>query len=154
MIKDLKMRWESVSKDADDVADHQDMHQLVIEEFQAITSEADTIKQGIQEREPQKSTEIIQEEENADPELEERTAWCRSVNIGDPNSETAIDLFKLRNDTIQTMIDKGILVGSVKERIPSQALSLTITDALRKGRFENVNIRKFVTDQRDKFRGR
>jgi hypothetical protein len=89
-----------------------------------------------------------------DPETEARRAWCRQVDLSDPDSDTARGLYNLRNQTIQSLVDTGVLVGGIKERLPTNAYNLTIDEALRIGRFEGVNVRKFVTDQRDKFRGR
>jgi hypothetical protein len=89
-----------------------------------------------------------------DPNVGLRRAWCRQVNLNDPDSDTAIGLFNSRNQTIQSLVNAGILVGGIRGRLPSDAYDLTVDQALRKPRFQGVNVRKFVTDQRDKFRGR
>jgi hypothetical protein len=90
----------------------------------------------------------------ADPDIAARRAWCRSVNINNPDSDTAMGLYRSRNDEIQSLIGAGVLVASVARALPGPALTNTVDWALRIGRFEGVNVRKFVTDQRDKFRGR
>jgi len=90
----------------------------------------------------------------ADPDNVPRRAWCREVNLNQPDSETAKGLYAARNNTIQSLIGSGVLVASVGRRLPDEALHNTVDWALRIGRFQDVNVRKFVTDQRDKFRGR
>jgi hypothetical protein len=96
------------------------------------------------------------EEIAADPDIATRRAWCRQVDLNLPDSDIARGLFNSRNQTIQSLVDDGVLVGGIKARLPTDAYNLTIDKALRlpKGLFEGVKVRKFVTDQRDKFRGR
>jgi hypothetical protein len=94
------------------------------------------------------------EERATDPEIAARRAWCRSVRLQTPDSDTARGLYKMRGQTIQTMVDAGVLVGGIAARLPTDAYNLTVTQALTIGIFQGVKVRKFVTDQRDKFRGR
>jgi len=90
----------------------------------------------------------------ADPDMPARRAWCASVNVNDPDSPTARGLYQARGRTIQQLVGDGVLVGGIAGRLPTDAFAVTVEQALRVGRFQGVNIRKFVTDNRDKFRGR
>jgi hypothetical protein len=89
-----------------------------------------------------------------DPDAGQRRTWCQDVDLNSPDSDTAKGLFQARNNTIGDLVAAGVLVAGIAGRLPTDAFKLTVDQALRMGRFEGVNVRKFVTDQRDKFRGR
>jgi len=74
------------------------------------------------------------------------------VNINNPDADAAKGLYAARARTIGQMVAAGVLVGGIKGRLPSTAFAITIEGALRMGRYQGINIRKFVTDNREKFR--
>jgi hypothetical protein len=41
--------------------------------------------------------------------------------------------------------------GRIKDILPTDALDMTVEEALRKGKVQGVNVRKLITDTRDKF---
>jgi len=76
--------------------------------------------------------------------------WARQCKLGNLNSPTTQQLYANRYLTVQQYISqfrKSILNAIV----PEEAKNLTVEEALKLGRVGGVNIRKLLTDKREKF---
>jgi hypothetical protein len=86
--------------------------------------------------------------EQPDPELEN---WARECKLGNLNSPTTRQLYENRYLTVQEYIGQ-FRKASLNATLPEEAKTISVEDAMKMGRVNNVNIRKLLTDQRDKFK--
>jgi len=82
--------------------------------------------------------------------LKDYEDWCRAHNLGNTNSPISRQLYENRALTVETYIGK-FRKGGVKGVLPSEAKNMTVAEALKRGRIGNVNVRKLITNLRDKF---
>ncbi len=85
-----------------------------------------------------------------DQSLKDYEDWCRAHNLGSINSPTSRQLYENRALTVEAYVGK-FRKGGVKGVLPSEAKNITVAEALKRGRIGNVNVRKLITDLRDKF---
>lgn len=76
--------------------------------------------------------------------------WARDHNQGNLNSPTTRQLYKNRMMTVEEYISQ-FRTASIKAVLPTEAKTMTVEDALKVGKVGNINVRKLLTDNRDKF---
>lgn len=76
--------------------------------------------------------------------------WAKKHNQGNLNSPTTRRLCENCQMTVEEYIGK-FRKGSINEVLPAEAKNMTVEDALKVGRVGGKNIRKLLTDTRDKF---
>lgn len=76
-------------------------------------------------------------------------AWATERKLN-PNSPTTRQLYENRDLTVQEYVSR-FRKGNINAVLPETAKSMSVEDAVKVGRIENVNIRKLLTDNRDKF---
>jgi hypothetical protein len=79
-------------------------------------------------------------------------AWATERKLN-PNSPTTRQLYENRHLTVQDYVGR-FRRGIINAILPDVAKSMSVEDAIKVGRVENVNIRKLLTDNRDKFQRR
>jgi hypothetical protein len=79
-------------------------------------------------------------------------AWSVERKLN-PNSPTTRQLYEQRYLTVQDYIGR-FRRGTINAILPELARSMSVEDAIKVGRVENVNIRKLLIDNRDKFQRR
>lgn len=79
-------------------------------------------------------------------------AWATERKLN-PNSSTTRQLYENRYLTVQDYIGR-FRRGNINAVLPETAKSMTVEDAIKVGRIENINIRKLLIDNRDKFQRR
>ena len=85
--------------------------------------------------------------EQPDKEFE---SWARLCKLGNLNSPTTRQLYENRRLTVQDYIGR-FRRSSINEVLPEEAKTIPVEEALKIGRVGNTNIRKLLTDTRDKF---
>ncbi|MGD2184120.1 hypothetical protein [Lusitaniella coriacea] len=85
--------------------------------------------------------------EHTNPEFEN---WARERKLGNLKSPITRRLYENRNLTVQEYISQ-FRKASLNAILPEEAKLMSVEDAIEMGRVGNVNIRKLLTDQRDKF---
>lgn len=72
------------------------------------------------------------------------------MKLGNPASETNQQLFENRSKSVQEYV--GLFKkGGMNAKLPDGAKALTVEQGLQAGEVENVNVRKLLTDLREKF---
>lgn len=85
-----------------------------------------------------------------DPKNRDYQNWLRKVKLGNPASETNQQLFEQRAATVEAYVGM-FKKGGVNSKLPTTAKSMTVEQALIAGEVDSVNVRKLLTDLRDKF---
>lgn len=85
-----------------------------------------------------------------DPNDRQYQNWLRKVKLGNPASETNQQLFENRAKTVQEYVSL-FKKGGMNSKLPDGAKALTVEQGLQAGEVENVNVRKLLTDLREKF---
>jgi len=67
------------------------------------------------------------------------------------DSENNLRLFNNKDNTVQEFMGE-FLKGLVKRKMPASALNMTVGEALKKGKVDDVNVRKLLNNFREKFR--
>jgi hypothetical protein len=89
----------------------------------------------------------------ADEQLDEDFEdWCRDRKLSS-NSSTTRQLYENRYLTVQEYIGK-FRRGSINAVLPEEARVMSVEEAVKMGKVGSVNIRKLLTDNRDKFQKR
>lgn len=88
-------------------------------------------------------------DERPDEEFED---WSRERKLS-PNSSTTRQLYGNRYLTVQEYIGR-FRKGSINAILPEEAREISVEEALKVGRVGNINIRKLLTDNREKFQKR
>lgn len=78
--------------------------------------------------------------------------WAADRNLGS-QSLTTQQLYEHRLLTVRDYISQ-FRKASINSVLPEVAKSLTVEDALALGKIEDINVRKLLTDNRDKFKKR
>jgi hypothetical protein len=78
--------------------------------------------------------------------------WANDRKLN-PNSPTTCQLFENRFLSVQDYISQ-FRRGSINTILPEDARIMTVEDAIKIGRVGDVNVRKRLTDNRDKFQKR
>lgn len=86
------------------------------------------------------------EDEQHDSEFENWAKKCK-LNL---NSLTTSQLYEHRTLTVQEYISR-FRRGNIKSVLPEAAKSMTVEEALRQGKVDNVDIRKLMIQKRKKF---
>lgn len=76
--------------------------------------------------------------------------WARKFNLN-PHSTTTQHLYENRHLTVEEYIGQ-FRRGSIKAVLPDEAKQLTLEDALQQSVVGNVNIRKLLISNRQKFK--
>jgi hypothetical protein len=84
--------------------------------------------------------------ESSDQDYEQ---WAADRPLGS-QSTTTQQLYENRLLTVQDYISQ-FRKASINSILPESAKSLTVEDALAIGKIDDINIRKLLTDNRDKF---
>ena len=79
-------------------------------------------------------------------------AWATERKLN-PDSPTTHQLYDNRCLTVQEYISR-FRRGIINAILPELAKSMSVEEAIKVGRVENVNIRKLLIDSRDKFQRR
>lgn len=79
-------------------------------------------------------------------------AWATERKLN-PNSPTTHQLYENRYLTVQDYIGR-FRRGTLNAILPEIAKLMSVEDAIKVGRVENVNVRKLLIDNRDKFQSR
>jgi hypothetical protein len=83
---------------------------------------------------------------------EDYEQWASDRHLGS-QSPTTQQLYENRFLTVQDYISQ-FRKAAINSILPESAKSLTVEDALAIGKIDEINIRKLLTDNRDKFRKR
>ncbi|GAA6622634.1 hypothetical protein [Scytonema sp. NUACC26] len=76
--------------------------------------------------------------------------WAREHNQGNLNSPTTRQLYENRLLTVEEYISQ-FRRATIKAVLPTEAKTMTVEDALKVGKIGTINVRKLLTDNRDKF---
>jgi hypothetical protein len=72
------------------------------------------------------------------------------VKLGNPASETNQQLFENRTAAVSAYVGM-FKKGGVNSKLPATAKTMTVEQALIAGEVDDVNVRKLLTDLREKF---
>lgn len=87
----------------------------------------------------------MQEPPNSDFER-----WAKEHSQGNLNSPTTRQLYENCLLTVEEYISQ-FRRATIKAVLPTEAKIMTVEDALKVGKIGTINIRKLLTDNRDKF---
>lgn len=76
--------------------------------------------------------------------------WAREHNQGNLNSPTTRQLYENRQISVEEYIGK-FRKGGISEVLPAEAKNMSVENALKAGIVGGKNLRKLLTDNRDKF---
>lgn len=85
-----------------------------------------------------------------EPPLPDFERWAREHNQGNLNSPTTRQLYENRLLTVEEYISQ-FRKATIKTVLPAEAKTMTVEDALKVGKIGAINVRKLLTDNRDKF---
>jgi hypothetical protein len=80
----------------------------------------------------------------------ELEAWARERKLN-ALSATTQQLYAFRHQTVREYVSQ-FRKSSLNAVLPDEARLMSVEDALRGGRVNDINIRKLLTDNREKFR--
>ncbi|NEO16292.1 MULTISPECIES: hypothetical protein [unclassified Moorena] len=86
--------------------------------------------------------------EQPDKEFED---WAKQCKLGNLNSPITGQLYKNRSLTVQEYIAR-FRRANINQVLPDEAKTMTVEEALKAGRVAGINIRKLLTDNREKFK--
>ena len=76
-------------------------------------------------------------------------AWAEGLKLN-PNSETTQQLYAHRTLAVEQYVSQ-FRKGRLREVLPTEARLMSVEEALRRSFIGGVNVRKLLTDTRDKF---
>jgi len=76
--------------------------------------------------------------------------WAKQCKLGNLNSPTTSQLYEYRFLSVQEYIAR-FRRGKINQVLPEEAKTMTVEEALQAGRVAQINIRKLLTDNREKF---